>query len=409
MPLEKKVAVQDLTTGMYVSRLDRPWVETPFLFQGFMLSTATDIDELSRHCDYVYIDADRGLDAKQALQEAQQEVDRQVAELVARPVGHQVYPTKTSLEEERAVAKQSYDRLKDSFSTVMDDAESGKPLNLTDTKSAVDDVVSSIIRNPDAFVWLTRLKDKDNYAYTHAIDNCALAANFARHLGLPLTDIRNLALATLLLDIGKIKLPSEMLAKPGKLTEPEFRLMRKHVQFSLELLTGTRGITKDILTTIATHHERHNGQGYPRKLEGGNIPVYGRIAAIVDCYDAITSDRPYAKAMSQHQAIRALYEWRDQDFQASMIEQFIQCLGIYPTGSLVEMTTGEVGIVLAQNAVRRLKPIVMLVLDKDKIAYEFHPKIDLIKQELNESGEPYDIARPLEPGSFGIDPADFYV
>ena len=135
----------------------------------------------------------------------------------------------------------------------------------------------------------------------------------------------------------------------------------------------------------------------------------GRIAGIVDCYDAITSDRPYAKALSQYEAIRKLYEWRDQDFQGDIVEQFIQCLGVYPTGSLVELTTGQVGIVLAQNPVRRLKPVLMLILDEDKVAYSFQPRLDLVNEDQTATGEPIDILRALEPGSYGIDPADYYI
>jgi HD-GYP domain-containing protein (c-di-GMP phosphodiesterase class II) len=168
-------------------------------------------------------------------------------------------------------------------------------------------------------------------------------------------------------------------------------------------------MTRNILDTVATHHERHLGHGYPHGLSGQQIPVFGRIAAIVDCYDAITSDRPYAKALSQYDSIRKLYEWRDHDFQADMVEQFIQCLGVYPTGSLVELSTGQVGIVLMQNPVRRLKPTLMLVLDENKIAYDFQPRLDLTQEGRGVSDGSVEILRALEPGSYGINPGDYYI
>lgn len=409
MPFEKKIALDALKPGMYVSRLDRPWVETPFLFQGFTVRTELEIRQLREHCSYVYIDTERGDDTDQTLDSRTPSLDQQVIDLIRKPLANQIYPVTAGLDEERAAARASYERLHTTLAAVYEDIQSGKDVSLGEARLAVEGMTASIVRNPDAFVWLTRLKRKDTYSYTHAIDTSALAANFGRHLGLPRQELNELALATLLLDIGKIKLPDEMLAKPGKLTDAEFKLMRRHVQFSLELMHGCRGVGKETLKTIATHHERHAGHGYPRRLRGLEIPVFGRIAGIVDCYDAITSDRPYAKALSQYEAIRKLYEWRDHDFQADIVEQFIQCLGVYPTGSLVELTTGQVGIVLAQNPVRRLKPVLMLILDENKVAYSFQPRLDLVSEDRSASGEPIEILRALEPGSYGIDPVDYYI
>lgn len=409
MPVEKKISIESLQPGMYISRLDRPWIETPFMFQGFTLNSDKDIEELRRHCSYVYIDVERGQDTPDEHTARLADLDREVIELLRKPLGHQTYPLVTGLEEEQGYARESQERVQSALASVREDIQAGKRVSLSEARAAVDGMTQSIVRNPDAFIWLTRLKRKDNYAYTHAIDCSVLAANFGRHLGLPRADINELALATLLLDIGKVRLPDEMLAKPGKLTDAEFSLMKRHVQFSLELLTNCRGISKDILKTVATHHERHLGHGYPRKLAGKSIPVFGRIAAIVDCYDAITSDRPYARALSQYESVRKLYEWRDHDFQSDMVEQFIQCLGVYPTGSLVELTTGQVGIVLMQNPVRRLKPTLMLILDENKIAYNFQPRLDMVGQDRTASGEPIEILRPLEPGSYGIDPSDYYI
>lgn len=409
MPFEKKVDVEALKPGMYVSRLDRPWIETPFPFQGFTLRSGHETRQLRVHCRYVYIDIERGDDTSEELIDESRSLDQQVVDLLRRPLAQQIYPITATLDDERAASQESHRRLQTALADIYDDIQAGKNVSLREAKLAVEGMTASIVRNPDAFIWLTRLKRKDTYAYAHAIDTSALAANFGRHLGLSRAELNELALATLLLDIGKIKLPDEMLAKPGKLTDAEFKLMRRHVQFSLELLGSCRGIGKETLKTIATHHERHAGHGYPRRLRGLEIPVFGRIAGIVDCYDAVTSVRPFAKALSQYEAIRKLYEWRDQDFQADIVEQFIQCLGVYPTGSLVELTTGQVGIVLAQNPVRRLKPVLMLILDEDKIAYNFQPRLDLVNEDQTAAGEPIEILRALEPGSYGIDPADYYI
>lgn len=291
----------------------------------------------------------------------------------------------------------------------MCDVRDGNPVKMAAVKASVNGMVESILRNPDAFIWLAKLKDKDAYTYIHSIDTCALAIAFGRHLGLPRRELQHLAVGTLLFDLGKMKLPAELLSKPGKLTADEFDLVKQHVQYSVELMSEIKGIDKKSLEVAQTHHERHNGTGYPAGLAGTDIPVFGRIGALVDCYDAITSDRPYARALSQHEAVLKLYEWRDVDFQAEMIEQFIQCLGIYPTGSVVELSTGEVGIVLSQNRIRRLRPKVMVILDKDKVAYDFSPVLDLATETEDQEGNPLSVLQPLESGAYGIDPKDYYL
>jgi HD-GYP domain-containing protein (c-di-GMP phosphodiesterase class II) len=170
-----------------------------------------------------------------------------------------------------------------------------------------------------------------------------------------------------------------------------------------------KGTNKEIVSIVLHHHERHDGKGYPRGLAGTRIPINGRVAALVDCYDAITSERPYSHAMSAHEAVHLLYDWRDKDFQADMVEQFIQCIGVYPAGTLVELNTGEVGMVLAQNRVRRLRPKVMLVLDNDRAPYEFSPTLDLIDDPVDANGNPIEIREALAPGAYGIHASDFYL
>ena len=171
----------------------------------------------------------------------------------------------------------------------------------------------------------------------------------------------------------------------------------------------TKGINSRAIELALNHHERFDGSGYPNKRFGREIPVFGRMAAIVDCYEAITSDRPYAKAISSHDAIRKIYEWRKVDFQEELVEQFIQCLGVYPTGTLVELTTGEVGVVFEQSRVRRLRPKVMLVLNAEKIAYGCFPIVDLLQVTEDKDGNQLDIAHTLEPGSYGIQPKTLFL
>lgn len=410
--MEKQVATLDLQLGMYVTRLDRPWLETPFLFQGFTIQNAQDIAELQRHCQHVYIDIERGAPAKRYLDTPHttpSRTDADIRRICRSAPGMPVYPDTVSVEEELAPARDSHQEACDRIGNILDDVRSGRKLNVTAAEQAVSSMIESILRNPDAFMWLSKLKNKDSYTYAHSIDACALAITFGRHLGLPRPELEQVAVGTLLFDIGKMKLPEELLEKPGRLTEEEFTLMQAHVAHSVELMADTKGISRASIEVAYSHHERHNGSGYPRGLTSDQTSVYGKIAAIVDCYDAITSDRPYSVAVSPHEAIRSLYEWRNVDFQEEVVEQFIQCLGVYPTGTLVELNTGQVGIVLSQNRVRRLRPKVMLVLNADKHAYDIAPTLDLMVESVDRRGQMLEIARSLDPGSYGIDPTAYFL
>lgn len=408
--MEKQVDSRDLKPGMYVARLDRPWVETPFLFQGFHIHTQYDIAELQRHCHFVYIDTERGAPASRYRDEdpaRARAADTQLRNICRTTCGQPVYPDSVSVEDELAPARASHRGACDRIGAILDDIRAGRKLNVREAEHAVSGMIESILRNPDAFMWLTKLKDKDSYTYAHSIDACALAITFGRHLGLPRPELQQVAVGTLLFDIGKMKLPTELLEKPGRLTATEFALVQAHVGHSVELMANSKDISPTAIEVAHSHHERHNGKGYPRGLNSEQTSVYGKIAAIVDCYDAITSNRPYAVAVSQHEAIRNLYAWRNVDFQEELVEQFIQCLGVYPTGTLVELSTGQVGIVLSQNRVRRLRPKVMLVLDPDKVAYEIAPTVDLMREES--ASRRLEIARSLEPGAYGIDPAAYFL
>jgi HD-GYP domain-containing protein (c-di-GMP phosphodiesterase class II) len=174
-------------------------------------------------------------------------------------------------------------------------------------------------------------------------------------------------------------------------------------------MSKAKGVLADSIEIAHTHHERDNGSGYPRKLAAKQIPMFGKIAAIVDCYDAMTSDKAYRSAISSHQALRKLYARKDKEFQPGLIEQFIQCIGVYPVGSLVELTTGEVGMVLSQNRVRRLRPEIMLILDEHKKPIESGAIIDLMKERSDSSGNPLEIKDVLEPGAYGIDTKEFFL
>jgi response regulator RpfG family c-di-GMP phosphodiesterase len=283
------------------------------------------------------------------------------------------YEDGASVEQEMPRARDSKHNLDKVVESMVQDIQVDKKVDADSIKPAVHDMVESVIRN-----------------------------------GLSRDQLQELGLAGLLFDVGKLKLPPNLLSKPGKLTDEEYALVSKHVDYGVEILSQSSGISPKVIDGVRHHHERHDGSGYPQGLRNGEIPIYSRIVAIVDCFDAITSARPFRESISAHHAIRQMYDWRDKEFQAQLYEQFIQCLGVYPTGTIVELSSGEIAIVVAQNRTRRLRPRVMLVLDEEKVALERNSILDL-GDELPGPGErSLEIVNSHDTGAFGIDPRRYF-
>lgn len=407
---EIKVRIPDLEPGMYVSKLDRPWVETPYLLQGFLIESNEDIDELFNHCKYVYVDVElsrAGDNQKISPRKAElSDTEKKQYLIKVKPVK---YKDETELDNELKSARENHSVLSNVAENIMLDISNNKKLDLPSLKKAITPMVNSIIRNPDAFSWLTRMKHKDNYTYNHSVSTSVWAVAFGRHLGMPKKDLQSLAIGALLFDVGKMRLPDKLINNPKRFNQYEFKLVKTHVEHSLEIISTINGISDDVIEMVKTHHERHNGSGYPNGLRENEISIFGKIAGIVDCYDAIISERPFASAISPHDAVKKFYEWRDIDFQAELIEQFIQVVGIYPVGTIVELNDGQVGVIIAQHKVWRLRPKIMLLLDKNKNYYDNFDVIDLYIHENDEDDDSLEIVKSIEPGMYGIDPEQFYL
>jgi len=402
--IREKVKISSLKIGMYVCELDRPWLETPYPLQGFSITAYEEIQELDKYCEFVYIDVKRtfenelkGLDNKEATTFSKH--DEQF-------INKMNYVDSLSMEEELPQAKKHFESFSANTQAFLNGLKSGQRLDIKSFKESTKQMVESVVRNPDAMLWLVRLKRNDDYMYQHSLCCSVLAVAFGRQLGLNKRQLNNLAIGAALLDIGKLKLPKTLLNRPGRLCDDEFEMIRDHVRLSLEMIIESGNDSKDVLDMVATHHERMNGRGYPNQLVGEDIPLFGRIAAIVDCYDAISTKRSYATALSPAEAVKKLYEWRNIDFHAPLVEVFIQALGIYPAGSMVELSTGEVGVVMSEYRTRRLRPKIILILDQDKRMLEDFPTIDLFKTTETLEGVAINIKQSLEPGSYGINPSE---
>ncbi len=282
-------------------------------------------------------------------------------------------------------------------------------LDLTHVTEIIDSMVDSIERTPDALMWLAKLKQTDDYAYNHALNVSINLMAFASFLALPKKQIKELGLAGLLQDIGKIKIPAEILLKPGKLTPEEFEVAKKHVDEGLSILEKTTNIPSSVIYLVAQHHERVDGSGYPYNLSEKNINLESQIAGLIDTYCAITTNKPYAKGLYNQQALEKIYELSGKQFSNTAVDQLVQFLGIYPVSSLVELNTGEIGVVIQQNQVRRLQPRVMILLAPDKSRNEYPTTINLLHSPLTPLGEPYAILNGVTPDTYGLNPADFYL
>jgi HD-GYP domain-containing protein (c-di-GMP phosphodiesterase class II) len=413
---QKKLLVDALEKGMYISKLDRPWIETPFPLQGFYVRDSRDIELLRRFCREVWVDVARSrVEAAPVVHAIDEPKATVVAAGAASPASaatqaavkrrQQVYRTTVSMPQEVSAANTLYEEMSRTIVEVFDGFRAGRALDMPAAQEKAAAMVDSVIRNPDAMVWLSRVRDADSYSYNHSLRCSIWAIVFGRHLGISKKTLDNLALGTLVMDLGKAKLPAGMLAKRGILNASERVELRRHVEYSLDIISAMPGMSEQVVQVIAEHHERYDGTGYPKQIAGRDISPLGKIAGLVDTYDAMTSERPYARAMTSVEAVSRLYELRGTEFQSQLVEEFIQAIGVYPTGSLVHLSSQEVGVVIAQNPDRRLRPKLLVLLDADKKALTKPRYLDMMATTQDNLGQPLRIITSLLPGAFGVDPA----
>lgn len=396
----KQIDVRDLKIGMYVSKLDRPWLETNFLFQGFELKTQADIDAVQKQCDFVFIDA-----AKQT------QVPRYVAKNTAysKDFLEKVKPPekRTSFNQEIRKAEHIYTRTSSLVKSFMEEVHFGRPINAVAAKKAVAYCVDSILNSPDALMLMTQLKNRDEYTAQHSMNVCIYSIALGRQINLSVEELNNVGLCGMLHDMGKMLVPTEILNKPGRLDPQEMPVMQSHTIKGWNLLLKTSGIYPGAVDVAHMHHERLDGGGYPRKLTAEQITPYARIVAIVDMYDAVSSDRIYQKGRPHLEALKILTEATDTHLDSGLTMKFIECLGIYPAGSLVELASGEVALVVEVNPKAKLKPRILIVQDQLNKPCVEH-MVDLAMVSPNSDGRQYTVKKVLCPDECGIDLLKYY-
>lgn len=396
----KKIQITNVEIGMYVSRLDRPWRETPFVSQGFYVKDADEINKLKESCRYAYVMIP---DEEYTLQSSRDEpVSLAAINDFVGTCDHESLKPRNSFKDELPRARKVHAAIEHLTMEIWGDLENGNVLNMDDIGDRVRFLVDSIERNPDAYTWLCCVSDYHSSIYRHAVNVSGLLTVFGRQLRLGSRELCLLAIGGLCLDVGNINLPEDVLNKKTRLTDDEWELMKTHVRHSMQLLKQSMDADEQMLWMVATHHERYDGSGYLAGLAGDNIPLFGQMAGIVDTYVASTERKPYAAAMTSEESIQTLFSQRGTQFKSSLVDQFVQAVGLYPTGSLVELSSGEIAVVVGQNRRRRLRPRVVLVLDADKRPYADYPLINLAKQAHVGDGKPVSIVKAVGEGQYPI-------
>jgi HD-GYP domain-containing protein (c-di-GMP phosphodiesterase class II) len=319
-----------------------------------------------------------------------------------------IYENTNPVEAELPRARQAFIHGENVARDIANQIQTDQLPDIPAVKACVDNIVDSMISNPDAVMFISRLRDEDINTYHHGVKVSLYLIALGRHLGIPKAQLAELGLIGMLADVGKIKLPRAILAKPSALTPAEFEIVKDHVDLSLASLDGAAGLTPAVLQGIAQHHERLDGSGYPKGLTGDQIGVYGRMTAIADSFSSMTTPRPYANASLPQEALLNLYECRGTLLSAPLIEQFVQAIGVFPVGCLVELSNGEVAVVVAHNRIRRLEPKVLVLTSPDK-----SPLATPIERDLFELGKStvnrLRITKGVRINSFNLSIRDHYL
>jgi len=418
------VPAAQVEIGMFVAELDRPWIETPFLIQGFEVRNRSQIRTLTNYCKHVYV-LKEGVPHKRepALAPKLEPLPRKNMGTMLpsarlrprvqpkRPVmrSRPAYEAGKPVRLEHGVARRVLDAGRVNIKGLLQAAHTGQMLDTEVAEQTVASCVATILANPEALLWMTKIKHSNEYTAEHCLNVCVLAIAFGRHLRMEEGELHLLGLCGLLHDVGKMRIPTAILDKPGRLTQEEFEVMNGHTVAGHELLQETADRLHELALDVAlNHHERPDGGGYPRGLGAREISEFSRIISIVDAYDAITSNRCYAPEQPSADAQKIIFESRGAQFDEELALHFIQAIGPYPPGTIVELRNGMVGIVLAGKPKFRHLPTVLLLRDAAKQPMEERT----VELDLTDSGrlsKEFLIRRTHPDGAFGLSVRDYRV
>ncbi|RFC40122.1 MAG: HDIG domain-containing protein [Candidatus Nitrotoga sp. CP45] len=378
----KKIKVKDIRLGMYIQEVCGSWMDHPFWKNSFKLTENKDLNTL-KNCGVteIWIDTNIGLDVDTGVTALSQQEEKLKVESELRKIEQTSQKTLAlvSLQNELIVAKKLHTQTKEAVVSIFSDIRMGNALKLDATLSLVNEINQSIARNSSALISLSRLKNADNYTYLHSVAVCVLMIALGRQLGLQDEALQQVGIAGLLHDIGKIFIPHEVLNKPGKLTDEEFNIIKTHPLKGWEILKDCNGVSELTLDVCRHHHERVDGKGYPDKLSGEALTLFARMGAVCDVYDAITSNRCYKTGWEPAESIRKMAEWKNGHFDEVIFHAFVKTVGIYPTGSLLKLKSGRLGVVTDQSKQSLTKPLVKVFFSTRSNAHILQETVDLSK------------------------------
>ncbi len=400
----KKIDAADLKVGMFIHDLDCGWMEHPFVRNRFAIASDAEIARIREAgIRGIVIDCAKGqdVDHAQTLEQAQAATEAEIATLGLKPAAAARVPVDDELARARGVRQQAINMVR----IVMNDARLGRAIELDQVAPVVTSVTGSILRNRGALLGLLRIKNADDYTFLHSVSVCALLVAFCRSLDMDEDTIYQAGMGGLLHDVGKALVPEAVLNKQGRLSDEEFAIIKRHPVDGHGILLRTAGIGPIPLDITRHHHERYDGSGYPDRQAGEAISGLAQMAAIVDVYDAITSDRCYHKGISAAQALRKIFEWSKFHFNPALTQQFIRCIGIYPVGTLVLLESGRLGVVTEQDEASLLTPKVKVFFNTKTKTYVRPETLDLSKSLGHGGGDR--IVRHEVPEKWQVDPARF--
>ncbi|MBL3555984.1 MULTISPECIES: HD-GYP domain-containing protein [Marinobacter] len=398
----KRIPVSALRVGMYITDLNNDWIPHNTQRRRGVIKKEETIERIRQiGVEYVYIDVSRGLDSQDS--EPAHDVDRRNEKALQR--AGELSPgvfKRVSVSEEMVFAQQVHSHAQGLVGNLMNNVKIGAAIDIAPIHQLADELQSSIFRNANALSCLGRIRAKDNYLLEHSVNLSVLMSLFGNYRKLPADALHQTIVGALLHDIGKILTPDEILHKPGRLTPEEFEVMKAHARHSRDILTATEGIGELAIMTAAEHHERLDGSGYPEGLKGDEISEYGRMVAITDVYDAITSDRVYHKGMTPTQGLKKLLEWSNGHLDPALVKEFIRCVGLYPIGSLVLLESGRLGVVVETNEDDQRLPVVRVMYNT-----RFRLPITVESIDLAKPGTQDRIVRSVDPEEYRIDVRKF--
>ena len=391
----KKIRTSELRIGMYIDSLDCRWMDHPFVANHFAVKDAKIIQKIaSAGIRHVHIDTGKGKDVEEAAGVA--EVDAALQKTLEDTLDNRDNAQPLAVASELGKAKTLFREATSVIRNLMEDTRIGKQVEIASLDPMAERMVQSVFRNHHALTGISRIKSKDEYTFMHCVSVAGLLVTFAREQGFSEEDIHQVAIGGLVHDIGKTMTPQEVLNKPGRLEPEEMEIMKAHVTHSREILQETLGVSQTAMDISVLHHERMDGTGYPLGLEGEQLSLIGRMSAIVDVYDALTSVRVYKDAWEPTLALKKLLEWSPDHFDPDLVQHFIRCLGIYPVGSLVQLESGLAGIV-TEPGDDMLRPKLRVIYNVIKQRYEKVRDIDLARDKADR------ITAALNPLDYAID------